>query len=89
MAKYKQLAKELVCLWVERSVGSQESFGYVISVFLKDNPLIVTREDIEGILSASKKIAEEVILQYPHDIPLNLSHKAFSSALDNFISCLN
>lgn len=89
MAKNEQLASELVCLWVERSVGSRESFGYIISSFLNEHPLIETRADVEEILSTSRKMAEVVVMRHPNDVPLQLSHKAFTSALDNFISFFN
>jgi hypothetical protein len=89
MIIYDKLAIELVSMWVDRSVGSQESFGYVISVFLRENPLIETTNDVKAILSASKKMADKVIKQYPHDGALHLSHRAFSSALDHFIACVN
>jgi hypothetical protein len=84
-----KIALQLVCLWMHRPPGCQESFGYLISSFIKDNPFIETIEELEEVLTASKKIAGKIVVQYPSDSYLNLSHKTFSSALDNFINCLN
>jgi hypothetical protein len=89
MERYEKIAVELVTMWVERSIGSQESFGYLISTFIKEHPSIETKEDLERILLASKRIATKIIKEYPSDAPLLLSYKAFSSALDHFIAYLN
>ncbi|MFA6059462.1 MAG: hypothetical protein WC756_14745 [Taibaiella sp.] len=74
---------------MHRPPGCQESFGYLISSFIKNNPFIETIEELEEVLITSKRIAGKIVVQYPSDKYLNLSHKTFSSALDNFINCLN
>jgi hypothetical protein len=89
MINSEQLAEKLVSLWVERSVGSQESFGYVISDFLRNNPSIQTTNDVKAVLLDTKRMAVKFAAQFDADIPLHLSHKAFNSALDNFIDRLN
>jgi hypothetical protein len=89
MGIHEKIAVELVTMWVERSIGSQESFGYLISIFIKEHPLIKTKTDLQKVLLASKKIAGKTVKKYPSDAPLLLSYKAFSSALDHFIACLN
>lgn len=89
MINSEQLAEELVSLWIERSVGSQESFGYVISDFLLNNPEIVTTKDVKSVLLDTKRMAVKFAAQFESDVPLHLSHKAFNSALDNFIDRLN
>jgi hypothetical protein len=89
MILYDRLALQLVCMWVHRPPGCQESYGYLISSFIKDIPFIETKKELEEVLIASKRIAGKIIVQRPSDIYLNLSHKTFSSALDNFINCLN
>ena len=85
----EKTAVELVTMWVERSIGSQESFGYLISNFIKEHPSIETKEDIEKVLLSAKRIASKIIKEHPSDVPLLLSYKAFSSALDHFIAYLN
>jgi hypothetical protein len=84
-----KLALQLVSMWVHRPPECQESFGYLISSFIKDNPFIETKEELEEVLIESKRIANKIAVQYSSDRYLNLSHKTFSSALDNFINCLN
>jgi hypothetical protein len=85
----EKVAVELVTMWVERSIGSQESFGYLISIFLKEHPAIETSGDVEKILLSAKRIASKIVIEHPSDAPLLLSYKAFASALDHFISYLN
>lgn len=85
----EKIAVELVTMWVERSIGSQESFGYLISTFIKEHPSIETKADVEKVLLTSKKIASKIVTEHPSDAPLLLSYKAFSSALDHFIAYLN
>lgn len=80
--------QELVNLWVEKSVGSRESFGYLISDFLHRHPDIHSAKDVEDILTIARGMAGKLILEYPDDTPLNLSFKAFTSAIDQFISVL-
>jgi hypothetical protein len=84
-----KLALQLVAMWVHRPPDSRESFGYLISSFIKDNPFIETKEELEEVLIASKRIAGKIAVQRSSHIYLNLSHKTFSSALDNFLNCLN
>jgi hypothetical protein len=79
---------ELVHLWVEKSVGSRESFGYLISDFLNRHPDIHSAEDVRQVLTHARRIAGKVILEHPDDLPLNLSYKAFTSAIDQFINAL-
>lgn len=85
----EKIAVELVTMWVERSIGSQESFGYLISTFIKEHPSIETRADLEKVLLASEKIAAKIVKEHATDAPLLLSYKAFSSALNHFIAYLN
>lgn len=89
MFLYDKLALQLVNMWVQRPPESKESFGYLISLFIKENPFIETIEELEEVLTTSKRIAGSIIVQCPPDNYLNRSHKTFSSALDNFINCLN
>jgi hypothetical protein len=89
MEMFEKIAVELVTMWVERSIGSQESYGYLISTFIKEHPSIETRADVEKVLMASKRIAAKIVKDHPSDAPLLLSYKAFSSALDNFIAYLS
>jgi len=89
MPKRTLLAKKLVCLWIEKTADHRESFGYVISVFLRKHPMIKTREDVQTILLKSRALAAEEVLKHPDDRSLHSSHKAFSSALDGFIDCLD
>ncbi|MFA6057903.1 MAG: hypothetical protein WC756_06880 [Taibaiella sp.] len=84
-----KIAVELVTMWVERSIGCQESFGYLISTFIKEHPSIETRADLEKVLVASEKIAAKIVKEHSTDAPLLLSYKAFSSALNHFIAYLN
>jgi hypothetical protein len=53
---YDKLALQLVGMWVQKPPGSRESFGYLISSFIKENPFIETIEELEEILTASKRI---------------------------------
>lgn len=85
----EKIAVELVTMWVERSIGSQQSFGYLISIFIKEHPSIETVTDLENVLHSAKRIASKIITGHPSDAPLLLSYKAFSSALDHFIAYLN
>jgi hypothetical protein len=85
----EKVAVELVTMWVERSIGSQESFGYLITTFIEEHPSIETSADVEKVLLASKRIASKIVKGHSSDAPLLLSYKAFSSALDHFITYLN
>lgn len=84
-----KLALQLVSMWVHRPPECREAFGYLISSFIKDNPFIETKEDLEEVLMASKRMAGKIVVKHSSDTYLNLSHKTFTSALDNFINCLN
>lgn len=89
MIENERLAVQLITMWVERPAGVQESFGYVISTFLKEHAFAATYGDIREVLSVTKTMAGKIIMDHPHDVALHLSHRAFSSALDSFISYLN
>lgn len=88
MELFETLGAELVTLWMERSVGSQESFGYLISDFLQKHPDIISREDVAAVLQAARIKAAEAISGHGQDKAMNLSYKAFSSALDHFINAV-
>ena len=80
-----KIAGELINIWRERTIGSQESFGYLISTFLEVHPAIKSMADIKKILWSAKKMASEIAKEFPSGTALHISYKAFASALNQFI----
>jgi hypothetical protein len=78
--------EELVGKWVERSVGSQESYVYFIREYLSATFPDCKYSELVQLLNQTKEVSQRVLLQYPEDAPLKLSHAAFCSAIDQVIN---
>jgi hypothetical protein len=72
-------AENLVNLWLRNSIGGREDFDAMVIGFLE-----TVKENISvgDILDQARVKAREEASNYPDDIALQLSYKAFDSSLD-------
>jgi hypothetical protein len=72
-------AENLVNLWLRNSIGGKEDFDIMVIGFLET---VKENISVREVLNQAKERAHEAASNYPEDIALQLSHKAFDTSLE-------